>query len=431
METKSLKKAAKEFNKIVVLDTPVNLDSPTLEKDLYEAMEFIEEGDEFSDATDAVFNELKIKYTPKPVVKENKQYKKEKVKAGTTVEMEPDSNKIKKEKEMKKANADNPQVEAARLVLDRNTKKDQLVALLDNEELFSKKTKKKLLAENNFMSFRKQMKEALDADVVAEIEAEMKAAPKAEAKPKAEKSVKDDVVVNGIKSALTVKQLKKIAKDNENVFNWKKLKKLEDFEDIQSAMLKQREGSGKKEKAKPVEPPKPKMIPNPVIAEVNAFTKFKKLKNWAKENLTADWKEIKSNGFDSLDDLKSAITKILPAEIEAIGKSKNGNKSGGERKIVNHIDQEARKARIIELVDEGTHTRKELHDILKKEFPEEGTAHTNSNILSEMKSEATYKDGFRWQRFGVGRLAKEDKNGCYVWADAVKKDKKKGKKNKK
>lgn len=429
METKSLKKAAKEFNKVVILDTPVNLDSPTLEKDLYEALEYIEEGDEFSDATDAVFNELKIKYTPKPVEKEKKQDKKEKVKAGTTVEMEPDSNKIKKEKEMKKANADNPQVEAARLVLDRNTKKDQLVALLDDEALFDKKTKKKLLKETNFMSFRKQMKEALDADVVAEIEAEMKAAPKAEAKPKAEKSVKDDVVVNGIKSALTVKQLKKIAKDNEDVFNWKKLKKLEDFEDIQSAMLKQREGSGKKDKVKAVEPPKPKMIPNPILAEIAAFKKAKKLYKWAKETeiegVTKKMKEME------LPALVKAISALVPAEIEAIGKSKNGNKKDGERKIVNHIDQEARKARIIELVDEGTHTRKEIHAILKKEFPEEGNAHTNSNILSEMKSEAPYKDGFRWQRFGVGRLAKEDKNGFYVWADAVKKDKKKDKKNKK
>ena len=71
-----------------------------------------------------------------------------------------------------------------------------------------------------------------------------------------------------------MKQLKKIAKANDQ-FNWKKLKKLEEFEDIQEAMLKV-VGGGKAKAEKKEE--KPKMIPNPVRVEIDAFTKLKKLK---------------------------------------------------------------------------------------------------------------------------------------------------------
>ena len=412
LKRKDVVKAAREFNKVVVLDEhPVHdLKSEDLEKNLFDALEFIEEGDEFTDATDAVFNELKIKFTPKPKVKKEKNEKKAKaVEVGTTVELEIDTDKIKNGKSMKKneKGTDNVQVMAAKIVCSKTAKKEDLMALLENGELYTKKQVKTLKGVTNFLSLKKQMKELLEPDVVAKVEADMKAAPKP---VKAKAKVKVDPLAKEIKEAIKVKQLKKIAKANDQ-FNWKVLKAL-DFDEMQKAML-----SG----AKPVV--KVKMIANPLIAEIEGFKKAKKLVKWAKAQ-----KEI---GFQKaykkmdLADLQEALIAAIPAEIEA---------GSGERIVVNHIDQEARTARITEMVDAGTYTRKDMHVILETEFPEEGKAHTNSNILSEMKSTAAYKDGQRWQTFGIGRLVTANADGYLVWADAkvkkVKKDKK-GKKNKK
>ena len=81
---------------------------------------------------------------------------------------------------------------------------------------------------------------------------------------------------------------------------------------------------------------------------------------------------------------------------------------------VNHIDQEARTARVKQLIEEGKSTRRELLAILKKEFPEVGKAHTNSNILSECKNPE------RWERYGnFGGLVETDKNGCYCFAGTI------------
>jgi len=58
---KAVKAAAKEFNEVVILEpqivNPKESDQEKLEKQLYDAMEYIEEGDVFSDETDSVFNE--------------------------------------------------------------------------------------------------------------------------------------------------------------------------------------------------------------------------------------------------------------------------------------------------------------------------------------------------------------------------------------
>lgn len=418
LKRKDVVKAAKEFNKVVILDEhPVqNLKDENLEKHLYDAMEFIEEGDEFSEKTDAVFNVLKRKYEPKPEPETKPKSKKEKaVEVGTTVEMDPDSDKVKTKKEKKMKNKNGSEMkEAARLVLDRGTKKDQLMELLESD-LFTKKQRKELAKVGNFLSLKKQMKEALDADVIAEIEAEMKAAPKPKpaSKPKAKKE-KDSELVTAIKEATKVKHLKKIAKANDE-FHWKALKRL-DFDEMQTEMMKL---------AKPE--PKVKMVPNPLIPMIEKFTKAKKLAKFAKDIEALPWR--KSMKKTPLAELQEELIAAIPAEIP-----EEDSVSPKKKKVqINHIDQEARKARIIELVDEGKSTRKEIHAILQEEFPEEGKAHTNSNILSEMKSLVPYKDGFRWERFGVGRLATEDENGCYVWADEVEKpkSKKKGKKDKK
>ena len=129
------------------------------------------------------------------------------------------------------------------------------------------------------------MKEALEPDVVAKVEADMKAAPK----PKAKSKMKANPLVQAIKDAIKVKQLKKIVKANDQ-FDWKVLKKL-DFEEMQNAMI-----SGSKLVAKV------KMIANPLIAEIEGFKKLKKLRKFAKSNEQFNWKKLKmpcSSGMSS------------------------------------------------------------------------------------------------------------------------------------
>lgn len=414
LNAKAVKKAAKEYNKVVILDTPVDLKSESLEKDLYEALEHVEEGDEFSEETDAIFNELKIKFTPKPKVKKAKT-----VEVGTTVELDVETDKIKSGKKMKKEKESgaNPQVDAARVLLGKSVTKPELMKLIEGK-LFTKKQVETLKGVTNFLSLKKQMTDSLDQDVVAEVKAELKAELKAAPKPASKPKVKkDNPLVNSIKSALKVKQLKTIAKENDQ-FNWKKLKKLEEFDEIQEAMLKG---------VKPAASAKPKkvMIPNPLYDAIMNASGKKGLKKIAKlEDNNFVWKELKK--FETATVLLESMKALIPAKIE------KGTKSGGTRAIVNHIDQEARRKRICEMVDGANMTQKEIKAVLIEEFPEEGKSHTNANILSESKSTAPWKDGQRWERFGIGRLVVEDENKCFTWADAPKpKKEKKAKKNKK
>lgn len=400
LKRKDVVKAAKEFNAVVILDEhPVkDLKSVDLEKNLFDALKFIEEGDNFSDTTDSVFNELKIKFTPKPVVKSKKS---KTVEVGTTVELDVSTSKIKNDKGMKKSKngADNAQIVAAKIVCSKTAKKADLMALLDSDGLYTKKQKKTFLAVTNFLSLKKQMKEALEPDVVAKVETDMKAAPKSKAKPK----VKLNPLAKEIKEAIKVKQLKKIAKANDQ-FDWKALKKL-DFEEMQKAML-----NGSKPMAKV------KMIANPLIAEIEGIKKLKKLRKFAKKN-EKHFPAVVTKKLKTRISLATHLINLLPSEIEA---------GSGERIVVNHIDQEARKARLIGLIEKGKSTRPELMVILKEEFPEEGKAHTNSNILSECKNPN------RWEKFGnFGGLVETDAEGHYRFADTKTKKKKSGKKDKK
>ncbi|GAG50965.1 unnamed protein product, partial [marine sediment metagenome] len=213
-------------------------------------------------------------------------------------------------------------MKAAKLLLSKSAKKDDLMELLENEELYSKKVKKTLLKVTNFLSLKKQMTNALDPDVVADVKKVITATAKSAPKPKMKK---DSPIVTEIKAATKVKQLKKIAKANEQ-FNWKKLKKL-DFDEMQKAML-----SGAKSVVKI------KMIANPMIAEIEGFGKVKKLRKWVKANDDFDFKGIKAMKEMDLFELQQKLIAAIPAEIEA--------KSGGKRgAVVNHIDQEARRAR--------------------------------------------------------------------------------------
>ena len=416
---KNVVKAAKEFMKVIGSElsnddgTPFQLDlkAVDLEKNLFDEMRHIQKGDNFSDETDDVFNELKIKYTPKPEVKKEKKNKKAKaVEVGTTVELDVVTDKIKNGKMKKeKSGADNAQVIAAKIVCSKTAKKDDLMALLDNGELYTKKQVKTLKGVTNFLSLKKQMKELLEPDVVAKVEEDMKATPKP---AKAKAKVKVDPLAKEIKEAIKVKQLKKIAKANDQ-FNWKVLKAL-DFDEMQKAML-----SG----VQPVA--KVKMIANPLIAEIEGFKKAKKLVKWAKAQEEIGFQ--KAYKKMDLADLQEALIASIPAEIEA------GN--GGTRIVVNHIDQAARRERLIELIEKGKSTQPELKVILNEEFPEVGKAHTNANILSEMKSHAIIKSGSnegkeRWEVFGIGRLVVTDEKGHYCFPSETKK-KKSGKKDKK
>jgi hypothetical protein len=419
METKALKSAVKEFNKVIELSEPVNVKSESLEKDLYKALEFIEDGDEFSDETEAVFAELRAKYD-KPK-KEKKPEKVMTVKAGDSVEMDPDDDEVKvekkskKEKEVKKEKmaekpvekpkkekGEAPEVKIIRTILDRKVGKDVLTELIKTEDVFDKKTKKALLAESNFMSLKKKMLDVFDEELVKKLRAEL---PPISHEKKAEsKPVKENPVVNSIKSATKVKQLKVIAKANDQ-FNWKKLRKLEDFEDIQDAMLKSF-GQGKTEKKAE---PKVVMVPNPLIAEINAFEKRKKLYKWAEDHdafeklFEDDDEELEDM---DIDELKEALIEAIPAKIESKGKSKGVSKPRNENVAAE------RKAFIVPLIKEGKYTRPELKAMLDEKFGvDTPQSHPHNNMLSEIKNEKYY------QKYGFGALVVETKKGKYRFAE--------------
>jgi superfamily II DNA or RNA helicase len=116
--------------------------------------------------------------------------------------------------------------------------------------------------------------------------------------------------------------------------------------------------------------------------------------------------------YKKLDESQSAVKKVIPSEIEADNKIKRTQRSTP----FNNIDKEARRNRVKGLIEAGKSTRKELMEILRVEFPEEGKSHTNSNILSECKNPE------RWKRFGnFGGLVVEDEKGRYRFAENVKK----------
>lgn len=439
MEKKALKSAIKEFNSIVVLGDekgnpmPLNHKSETAEKDLYDALEAIEDGDTFTAETEAVFAELRAKYDkPKKDKSEKKSKSKAKpenevkaVKAGTTVEMDADTDKIKIEKTMKKekeagkpAKGEAPEVRIIKTILDRKVGKDTLVKLIENEDVFDKKTKKALSKVTNFMALKKEMLDVFDQELVKKYRAELPPidkTPKAKAVAGEKKSekVKDNPIVNSIKSAIKVKQLKGVAKEND-IFNWKKLKKL-DFEEMQTAMLKVVEkAGGSKVKS---EPAKPKMIANPLIATVNEYKKLKKLVAYAKENKES-FPGVKAKKFDDVDELKEALIASIPAEIEVKGKS------SGATGVKRESNWDERKPYVESLIDAAKYTRPELMEKLEKKFP--GQTKSHSNMCSEIKN-VDYA-----HKYGLKALVTTDDAGAYVWVEAKKEKKdKKNKKNKK
>lgn len=433
METKRLKSAIKEYNKVIVLETPVSHKSETAEKDLYDALEAIEPEDVFTAETEAVFAELRAKYDkPKKDKSEKKSKseepkskdKKQTVKAGTTVEMDADTDKVKIEKEMKKekekagkpAKGEAPEVRIIKTILDRKVDKDTLTKLIADEDVFDKKTKKALAKVTNFMSLKKEMLDVFDQELVKKYRAELPPidkTPKAKAVAGEKKSekVKDNPIVNSIKSAIKVKQLKKLAKEND-MFNWKKLKKL-DFEEMQTAMLKVVEKAGGESKVK-TEPAKPKMIANPLIATVNEYKKLKKLVAYAKENKES-FPGVKAKKFDDVDELKEALIASIPAEIEVKGKST------GATGVKRESNWDERKPYVTEMIDAGELTRPEFMAKLEKKFP--GQTKSHSNMLSEIKNEKYA------HKYGLKALVTTDDAGRYIWVEA-KKDKK-NKKNKK
>lgn len=237
-----------------------------------------------------------------------KSKKNKTVKVGTTIEMDVNTEKQpKNESEMGKVNNS----ELIAKIADRKGTKDELHTILDENDMFKKKAKK-LKEVKSVFSLRKQMLELFDADDVVKVRETM---PKAERKPKAKAEPEYDAetqkLINGIKSATKTKQLKKLAKES-GKFDWKQLKKL-DFEEMQANMLNAFSGNAV-EKAK--EPEKPKTVPNPLIAEIDGFSKMKKLYNWASENEA--FSKLKSKKkYETLEDLQSALKSMIPEEVEA------------------------------------------------------------------------------------------------------------------
>ena len=457
METKIIKTTAKEFNVLakefnaendgVKENIPVlNLKSEHLERELYDSLEeYCEKGD-LSKEGEKVWKWLKKEYAvkepevklktkkkvkgevvvepePEPEVK-LKTKKAKAVEIGDTVELEVESDEIKVEKKMKKEKGGaNPQVDAARIAMQMKVTKDELLEII-NGDLFEKKVKKALLKETNFLRLRKLVREALDADAIAQATTELASVPKVATEKKvaekAPKAAKESPLINSIKSAIKVKQLKRIAKEND-MFNWKVLKVL-DFDEMQTAML-----SG----AAPEQAPaKVKMVANPLIAEIEGFKKAKKLVKWAKEQEVGYQKSMKKL---ALAELQEALIAAIPAEIEVVkGKSKTKAERGENL-------APARKAFIIPLIKEGKYTRKELLNMLDDKFGADDPhgSHPHNNMLSEIKNEKYYT------KHGLGELVIENADGCYVFASAVKpakkvkevevetKKEKKGKKDKK
>ena len=126
LKRKDVVKAAKEFNRVIELaddnGKPIAFDlkSKTLEKDLYDELHHIKEGDTFTDESNAIFDELRVKFEvkteSKPKVKKEKKSKKEiTVQVGDTVELDVETDKIKSGKKMKKGQSEMEM--AVRLVL--------------------------------------------------------------------------------------------------------------------------------------------------------------------------------------------------------------------------------------------------------------------------------------------------------------------------
>lgn len=420
METKLM---VKEFNKVITLDEPLAKSAD--EKALYNAVkEFREPEDKFSDEFEKAFAELEAKYgkkkdkkadkaETKPEKEKDKKKDKEKVvvKAGVTVEMEPDDDDVKvekpkKEKEMKqekvaekpvekpkKEKGEKPEVKIIRAILDRQVKKDALENLIKTEPAFAD-VKKKLLKESNFMSLKKKMLDVFDEDLVKELRAELP--PISHEKKDKAPVEKESALVKGIKESTKVKQLKSIAKANEQ-FNWKKLKKLEDFEPIQKAMLKVAGGG----KAEPKAEPKVKMVPNPMIAEINAFEKKKKLRKWAAEQKA--FAKVDLEDFDDLDEMKEALIEKIPAEVEAKG---GGKVAGAPRRESNWSE---RKEMMTKLIEAAEYTRAEIAAKMNSKYP--GFEKDHSNRLSECKNPE------RWEKFsGLDKLVKVNGEGIYKFS---------------
>lgn len=337
--------------------------------------------------------------------KKNKKNKS--VEIGTTVELDANTNKI------TKVNNNVMSKNVIATIVAREVKKEDLVELIKTEKVF-KKRKKELLEISNFMSLKKEMLSHFDEK---EVKAERAKLPKIERKAKEDKvDPETEKLVNSVKSATKPKQLKKIAKAEE-CFNWKDLKKCESFPHLQNKMLKVLDGGYDN---KP-EPPKPKMIPNPLVAEIEAFENSKKLKKWAANQPALA--EVRIKKTMAIETAQGLLLAAIPAEVEAPKEKKVAVRNWAERK-----------AKITELIEAGEYARPAMMKILEKEFP--GQTKANGNTLSECKNPD------RWEKFGrLDKLVVLDDNGVMSFvsdkkekADKPKKEKKnkkgKGKKSK-
>lgn len=377
MKRVNLVNAATEFNKVVKLQEPIDIKgNDDLAKDLFSALIHVESGDKFSEKTEKVFKQLKKQFEQAEVGTATKDTDKNKQSQKQT--------KMSKKDKAEKGTKGATNVELIATILNPSVKKEDLVVLIENEKVF-KKVKEDLLKVTNFMSLKKQMLEQFDEEQVKEIRASM---PKPERKPKAPKAPKVDPVIAEIEGAEDVDDLKVIAKADDR-FNWKELKGLKKVKKIRKAMLAVVAES--KPKAKKAEAPK--MVPNPDVAEVQAFKKLKKLKAWAKENLKADWKELKGSAGD-VDELKAAILELIPAEIEKKGR-KSPSSTGRPGVVATIIE-------CLEGADKKGISKQSIHDVLVDKFPDRDAEGMMKTINTQVPGRLTRDKGLDVKRLENG-----------------------------
>lgn len=368
MKRVNLVNAAKEFNQVIKLDEQIEIKgNDNLAKDLFSVLNLIEKGDNFSEKSLKVFKQLKKQFS-------------ETVEVGTTVELDTNTNKIQKvekmskkekgtksTKENEKMGNNNAEVIAA--ILNPSVKKEELVELIEGQKVF-KKVKSDLLEVKNFMSLKKQMLEVFDA---AEVQAVKDVMPKPERTPREPKAPKVDPIVEQINDVEDVDELKAIAKADDR-FNWKELKGLGKMKKIVKAMLEIVESSAPKAKAKK-EPAAPKVVANPLIAEIEGAEDVNALKAIAKANDQFNWKELKALG--KVKKIRKAMLSDLPAEVE----QKSSRKSSGDNTkpgVVNTIVE------CLQNSGKGGISKDEIHKVLVKKFPERSPDSMKNTINTQI-----------------------------------------------
>lgn len=229
-----------------------------------------------------------------------KKKSKKTVEVGTTVELDANTSENSKNNKMSKKSKKDAKGanELIAKLVDRKVNRDTMYDLVKSEKVFAKE-RDELLEIVNAMTLKSRMLKHFDPDQVKEAR---KALPPIVRKPK------EDPLVKEIKEAKKVKQLKAIAREH-GKWNWKKLKKLE-FDEMQKVML-----DIFVDETKP-KPAAPKKVPNPLYAEIDGFTKTKKLIKWASKKEEFESLKLKKLKKEDVEEVQTILKDAIPEEIE-------------------------------------------------------------------------------------------------------------------